>query len=121
MKKVRIILGIGALAAPVAIALAPGAAQAATREATCGTAPNHWTEFKDGGSTTCFGYNGGTFVTGDGYFIASKECGGNNYGWYSFTNQYRVNFHEGTTFTGVKSSGWTDLHISDWSGTDTCG
>jgi hypothetical protein len=119
MKTVRILVGIGALA-PVALALAPAAAHAATRSVPCGTAPNHWTELKNGGSTYCWGYAGGTWD--DGLIIASKECGGNNYGWYSdsTSNTGHENFVEGTTFRTVKGGFITAMHISGWAGTDTC-
>jgi hypothetical protein len=125
MKKVRVALGVGALA-PAALALAPAAAHAATRSVTCGTAPNHWTEFKDGGSITCAGYNGGTWHLSR-LLLASKECGGNNYGWYSIPLSGRHTFHEGTTFAalpgtdgGIYTTGVSAIHISGWSRTDTC-
>ena len=126
MKKVRIAIGAAALA-PAALALIPAVANAATREVTCGTAPNHWTEFDDGGSITCFGYNGGTWSAGPGVALWSKECGGNNYGWYSIPGSGRYPFHEGTTFAalpgtdgGIYTTGVSKVHISGWAGTDTC-
>src|SRR5271155_5390676 len=99
MKKVRILTGIAALA-PAALVLAPGVAHAATRMVTCSAAPHHWTEFNDGGSITCWGYNGGTWNTG--ILLASKICGGNNYGFYSGSGPggrvKDAKFQEGTTF-----------------------
>ena len=120
MKKVRVILGVVALA-PAALALAPPAAHAATRQVECGTPPNHWTEFNEGANYTCWGYNGGTWAGTS--LSASGECGGNNYGWYSESTHATgpgTKFHEGTTFTSVHDGFFDALHISGWNGTDTC-
>lgn len=122
MKKVRVAIGLGALT-PAALALAPTAAHAATRIVTCGTAPNHWTEFARSGVYSCFGYNGGTWDAS--VLNVSKECGGNNYGWYKGggARSREKNFIEGTTWATLPSdfiSLVSSVHISGWSGTDTC-
>jgi hypothetical protein len=126
MKKVRLAYGAAAVAAAApALALGANAAQAAnaipakTHQVSCGAAPHHWTVFKDGGSRYCFGYNGGTDNFRPSFLIASKECGGNNIGWWSQSGS-TTSFGPGKTYRGVPNNDVFELHISSWSGTDTC-
>jgi len=131
MKKVRLALGAAvALAAPTAIALAPGTAHAATREAPCSAAPHHWLRFHWIASFSegfvCFGYNGGNWD--GGIASVSAECGGNNVGWYSGTDakgEWNETFVEGKTYRALPQADgeYTDVsrvHISSWYGSDTC-
>lgn len=127
MKKVRIAIGAAALAAPATLALAPGAAHAATHEVICTTAPHHWLRFASsvGTSSACFGYNGGNWH-GDILTVFS-QCGGNNVGWYSGGNGnegFNQTFREGKTWRNIKQEGLvvdiSRVHISSWSGSDIC-
>jgi hypothetical protein len=129
MKKVRIAIGAAALA-PAAIALVPGAAHAATRIATCTAAPHHWLRFRwiapESEGSTCFGYNGGTWY--GGVASVSRECGGNNVGWYSgrdLNGEWNQTFVEGTTYRNIPQgpgslAAVSKVHISSWYGSETC-
>jgi hypothetical protein len=128
MKKVRVLAGIVAIT-PAALVLAPHVAQAATREANCNAAPDHWTVFAGNRGLTCFGYNGGTWHG----LLKSQDsiCGGNNYGFYSGIGPIRdmedVGFHQGSTFAALPYTRAADspdsisaVHISNWAGSDVC-
>jgi len=120
MKKVRLAYGAAAIAAVApGLALAPSAAQAATHRVNCSAAPHHWTQFREGGSTYCYGYNGGTDNFRPSFLIASGECGGNNIGWWSRSGSITT-FGPGRGYRSVPEGYLTALHISSWSGADTC-
>jgi hypothetical protein len=61
--------------------------------------------------------------------MASKMCGGNNYGWYGGYSDYGdgphydAHFGPGTTFVHVPNHGstqMTNVHISSWTGQTKC-
>lgn len=100
--------------------------RAGIEQADCfGDNQSHWLHIGWSTSTesvvTCFG-NKGTFDFDPDYYI-SLQCGGNNKGYISGTGvdgHRKVTYGHGTTWRNIGELSVSKVHISSWSGDDTC-
>lgn len=72
-------------------------------------------------TSVCFGFKG-TYSSPPGIGI-NAECGGNNHGWLAGSKNGHtasVLFGAGTTYRNLSWSHLWALHISGWTGNDTC-
>jgi hypothetical protein len=96
----------------------------------CTPGTSHYFHLGDEDAASCF-YGSGTFDVN--HEPATSFCGGNNIGWLdgvlgspNFGKPYRTTFHQGTFYahipgtTAVSPLFVSFVHISKWSGHDTC-
>ena len=107
-----------------------GAATTIEQKEGCSPGTSTWFHVGDGAGRTdiCYGYTG-TYNNPDWAF--TSYCGGNNYGWIEYqypdsSGTTKVAFHQGTTYAQIPGTNIFDpafitaVHISGWSGSDTC-
>jgi hypothetical protein len=84
----------------------------------CGS--NTWLHVLSQNSAShCYGFKG-TYVTSSEVGVYA-QCGGNNKGWLSWANGDKfTTFGHGTTYRILNWAHLSKVHISGWSGNDTC-
>jgi hypothetical protein len=84
----------------------------------CGS--NTWlhVESEDNFGSFCFGFYGTSVPTNEVGMYA--QCGGNNFGWLSSADRTPIAYGTGTTYRTLKWPHLDHVHISGWTGDDTC-